>query len=272
MLWSLLGGRSQKKLPSRLPLHTLPSSWGFEVNATEGEKMGRIASKLTREALSALCKGDILAIRVPDFMSKGECCRLGKAVTQSPFFRFDGTGFCGIGPGGFALPTASDDYFGSGHVIDKILAAPRTNLEQALGHLDRPLYGLDKPMRALTARRYTPEFIAPPHQDHDLDKYPWALTQLGISLGLVSPKKGGAIRLWDLAYPPAGYAKRVLPGRKELNETLIPSHDEAIESEVGELLIVNARRIHAIDRIQEGERISVSGFLAVEAHRIYIWS
>jgi hypothetical protein len=116
------------------------------------------------------------------------------------------------------------------------------------------------------------EFRAPPHQDDDLHRYPWAGSQLGISLGLVSPNGGGEIRLWDLAYGKAEYAELALSDPRVLDEEKIPEHNAKIRGEVGELLVVDARRIHAIDRITEGKRLSVSGFLAVDGPRTWIWS
>ena len=231
-----------------------------------------ILNKLTPAGVNALNKGEVLAIRVPDFLSAGECCRLAKAATASPHFRFGGNGFVGIGPGSFELPGSAEEYFGSAPEIQKILAGPFTALEQAIGRIDCPHYSLDKPMRPLTARRYTTEFKAPPHQDDDLTTCPWASSQLGISLTLVSPKSGGAIRLWDLAYRPAEYAKRKLADRFELDQSMIPPHDAEMTGQVGELLIIDARRIHAIDPITQGERVSVSGFIAVDSFRYWIWS
>jgi hypothetical protein len=214
----------------------------------------------------------MLTIRVAAVLSEIECSKIAAAVTNSPQFRFQGKGFCGIGPGGFDLPGKADDYFGWAQEVQNILAGPYAAVDQVFGGLERPLYSLDKPMRPLTARRYTSEFIALPHQDNDLSIYPWAGTQLGISLTLVSPKQGGAIRLWDLAYSPDQYAERTLPGRTELDESKIPPHDLEVFGKVGELVIINARKVHAIDPIVDGVRISVSGFLAVDDSRVWIWS
>jgi len=234
--------------------------------------MDLTANRVSPGALKALSDGDILAIRVPEFLSKGECRRLAFAVTRHEDFVFSGKGFRGVGPGGHQLPMESERYFASAPGIDRLLAAPRTNLEHHIGHLQCPLYGMDKRMRALTARRYDGDFIAPPHQDNDQVAYPWALSQLGISISLVSPERGGEIRVWDLAFGPEKYAKRQLQGRHELDETKIPSCDLEISAGVGELVIINARRIHAINRIHSGERISVSGFLALEGDNTWLWS
>jgi hypothetical protein len=235
--------------------------------------MQNVANELTPQGLRALVNGELLAIRVPNFISPAACYKIASAVTISRHFRFDGPGFIGLGPGSFSLPGADRDYFASANVIEHILSVPYEALESALGALQRPLYGELRRMRALTARRYDETFVAAPHQDMDSEKYPWARhSQLGISLCVVTPESGGAIRLWNHAYGPADYAERKLPDRFELEEKLIMPHDAAIESGVGELLILNARRIHAIDRITKGARISVSGFLAASGSDFLIWS
>jgi hypothetical protein len=232
-----------------------------------------LLDQLTPHGLQALIHGEVLGIRVPNFISAQDCYRIASTVTISPHFRFDGPGFRGLGPGSFALPTAERDYFSSANLIDHILARPYEALESALGTLQRPLYDDVRRMRPLTARRYDDKFVAAPHQDMDQGKYPWAQhSQLGISLCIVTPESGGAIRLWDHAYGPAEYAERKLPDGFELDESLIVPHDAAIESGVGELLILNARQIHAIDRITKGARISVSGFLAADGSDFLIWS
>jgi len=151
-------------------------------------------------------------------------------------------------------------------------------LEASLGKLHRPVIDGKVALRPLTARRYNRSFVAPPHQDEDAHRYPWAgESQLGISLGLISPKAGGQIRVWNDAYDPDAYAERRLKDRFELDESLIPPATRALDCEAGKLVIINARKIHAIDPITDGARMSISGFLSVNpasdpADGVRIWS
>jgi hypothetical protein len=232
-----------------------------------------IAYQLSLRSLAALTAGRIVAVRIPHFLTAHEAAEIADAVSGSCHFRFTGPGFTGLGPGSFALPQSLADYTASSAEIDQILCTPFERLQGALGKLQRPVVHGDTALRPLTARRYDPAFVALPHQDEDAHRYPWAAeSQLGISIGLVSPKDGGQIRLWDHAYDSYGYAERRLEGRFELDESLIPQHALAVECEVGELLVLNARRIHAIDPIKEGARTSISGFLSVSESASYIWS
>jgi hypothetical protein len=218
-----------------------------------------IAYKLSVRSLKALTAGKILAVRVPHFLNPCEACEIAEAVAQSCHFRFTGPGFTGLGPGSFALPQALDDYAASTAEIEKILRTPCERLEAALGrNLQCPvLHGCTR-LRRLTVRRYDRTFEARPHQDEDSYRYEWAAeSQLGISIGLVSPTSGGKIRLWN---------------RCELDESKIPPYDLAVACDVGELLIRNARKIHAIEPIKDGARMSISGFLSINQSGCQIWS
>jgi hypothetical protein len=232
-----------------------------------------IAYQLSLRSLAALTVGKIVAVRIPHFLTHNEACEIAAAVSGSSHFRYTGPGFTGLGPGSFSLPQALSDYSASAAEIDHILRAPYERLEAALGKLQRPVVYGETPLRPLTARRYDPAFVARPHQDEDAHRYPWAAeSQLGISIGLESPNAGGQIRLWNFAYDSYAYEQRRLEGRFELDESLIPRHDLTVECAVGELVILNARRIHAIDPITDGARKSISGFLSVAENNCYIWS
>lgn len=232
-----------------------------------------LLNELTIESVASVAHGKALGILVPGFIKVPDAWEIADEVSKSPFFAFDGPGFRSFGPGCFELPGAADAYFSSAVAVSQVLRGPFQAMQEILGSLAVPRYE-GRPMRPLTARRYDSTFEAPPHQDRDQDRYPWAQYQLGISLSLLSPWSGGggAIRLWDHSYGPEEYAGLTLPGRFELDESRIPAADLTVNPEDGDLLILDARRIHAIDRIKEGTRFSISGFLSPNDTGWIVWS
>jgi hypothetical protein len=229
----------------------------------------RVADQLSRESLKSLAEGEVLAISVKSFLSAHECSLLIQSITESRHFRFDGLGFRGLGPGDFQLPDYAREYFETSQEVESILSTAIGALETAVGSLVSPEH-FGGPLRRLTARKYDSTFVAPPHQDHQ--KYPWAKSQLGISLAVLSPQEGGAIRVWDHQFDSLDVYLQNSTDGHHLDESLLPPHDLQIRGGEGELLIINARKIHAIDRITLGNRISISGFLTGHNGDCLIWS
>lgn len=227
--------------------------------------------KLTPQLVDDLIERRLLALRVPGFLTLGECSRLVGAVMDAPEFRFTGRGFVGLGPGAFALPAQMDDYLATSETVSAILHDPLERL-RALLPLTLPTFqGMQ--MRPLTARRYDDQFLARPHQDHDGTKFVWCQkSQIGITLSFRTPERGGSLRLWDRSYGNTEYQQLALAGGFELDEAKLPRPDFTFDPDVGELVLIDAHRIHAIDGITAGERYSVSGFLARHAEGFHIWS
>jgi hypothetical protein len=226
-----------------------------------------VADMLSDETVTALAEKSLLAIRARNFLSSDECDMLVQRIEESVHFKFSGPGFVGLGPGEFNLPELSLEYESSRIEIESILEPVLRKFSSVL-NLTRPSHG-GQILRALTARRYDQSFIAPPHED--FQTLPFAAYQLGISLCLRAPQSGGEIRVWDECFERQTYKDFSSDGRS-LDESRIPNHSESFKSEIGELLLLDARRVHAIDQIQSGCRLSVSGFLCPTGSEVLIWS
>lgn len=108
-----------------------------------------------------------------------------------------------------------------------------------------------------------------PHQDMshwDVPEAPavWTQqTQLAANVYLKLPKKGGALELWDVGFKTQSeYNCHQLPNSYGIDRRKIPSSAAVIYPEQGELIIFDARRIHAVQKIEEGVRLTSSCFIA----------
>lgn len=89
-------------------------------------------------------------------------------------------------------------------------------------------------------------------------------SQLGINIYLESAEQGGELELWDYYVDDAEYSDFQLKGikgsygysRKEL-----PNSSICIKPKVGDLIIINTMRVHAVRKVIKGQRLTLSGFV-----------
>lgn len=227
---------------------------------------------LSLDLLISLISREIGAIVVRDFLS--DTGGLWQEVQTAKEFRFTGPNFCGLGPGSFALPGQSADYAATTDRVNGILREPRTVLETAFGtELMAPSIGGFTVGRPLTVRSYQPDFCAEPHQDSP--ECDGELTgMVGMSCSLVPPEEGGAIGVWNRHLDDPEYAAALATGAPVLDRSKIPTADHYFNPAAGELLLIDATRIHCIDPATKGSRVSMSGFLAIHSssRKVFGWS
>ena len=120
-----------------------------------------------------------------------------------------------------------------------------------------------------------------PHQDTtnwDLPDSPEAeslATQLSCVVYLCCATEGGELELWNSEITDRGeYESRLRPMPYGLDRSQLSEPDAVLEPKVGELIIFNARRIHAVRGIRKGMRYSQSLFIGFrgENSRITLFS
>lgn len=93
--------------------------------------------------------------------------------------------------------------------------------------------------------------------------------QFSANVYLQLPKSGGALEVWNV--PPFSPAEvDALPEDKDWRAEL--PEPVVIRPRVGELVIINTRRLHAVQSFSEGTRITVQCFIGYNAHSpLFLW-
>jgi len=98
--------------------------------------------------------------------------------------------------------------------------------------------------------------------------------QLAWNTYLTVPSKGGTLTLWDESFSEEEYEKRKIPGSYGLRRELLPEAAAVLTPEVGEMILFNSGRVHAVDKIERGSRVTWSAFAGYGSIHdpILIWS
>jgi len=130
-------------------------------------------------------------------------------------------------------------------------------------------------------RIFEPGSQARPHQDilaWDVPSSSMAaatlLTQLSANIYLRPCADGGELELWDYGLSRPGYEKLKVPATHGLDRDRLPPGLLKIRPELGELIIFNSTRIHAVCPIITGTRITASCFIGVRETSVplTVWS
>lgn len=99
--------------------------------------------------------------------------------------------------------------------------------------------------------------------------------QLTANIYLETPEKGGELRLWQ-EWPKTkeAYNDIRIEGSYGVKKELLNDHYVEIIPEVGELILFNPMRIHSVEEIYEGSRLTWSCFIGLESSNkpLQVWS
>lgn len=89
------------------------------------------------------------------------------------------------------------------------------------------------------------------------------LGQLGVNIYVDTADEGGELEAWDFVITDAEYEnlRDRYPGSYGYAKGMLPQASLSISPGVGDLVMVNTLRVHAIRCITRGRRITVSGFV-----------
>jgi putative hemolysin len=243
------------------------------------------ATHLSASAIEAMAAKELLAVRVRDYCGVDVCVhamrRLGGMVgygyRAEPNFRklvggalFDSAG---------CEPTAFANYFGSAarwYAACKQVFAPYISpVDKMRGDL-QAIWPAGSCIERIGGRLAFAGVIrglrtgaeARPHQDMtnwdlpDIAEAQTLKTQLSCLTYLSCADSGGQLELWAREIESQSeYENCKSPGSYGLDRHRIGSWDAVISPMVGELIVFNARRIHAVRRIAGGLRCSQSFFI-----------
>lgn len=87
--------------------------------------------------------------------------------------------------------------------------------------------------------------------------------QLGVNIYLDTADEGGELETWDVYITDEQYEslRETYPGSYGYSRDMLPRESLLISPEVGDLVMVNTTRAHAVRKITAGRRMTVSGFV-----------
>ncbi len=98
--------------------------------------------------------------------------------------------------------------------------------------------------------------------------------QLASNVYLKPAKKGGDILLWDIKPSADEYAMMKKSDSYGIERHKTGDPDVIIRPDLGDLIIFNPEYVHAVDRVEEGRRVTWSSFIGVkdENQPLFVWS
>ncbi|WP_426575374.1 2OG-Fe(II) oxygenase (plasmid) [Xenorhabdus stockiae] len=249
---------------------------------------------LTSHHLLALCNGDTLAIRIPNFV-QGQSIKRAK---EKLFFHQDkgslnhAREFTRLGIAYSEIKTEEIRKEYHQQAIKNIqrvrdifgdLVSPIDRFRTLLDDIwpeGAHLLSVKKQKCFVGVCRYlTPNIDLEPHIDNlewtlpsDIE---WALKyQLSSNIYMQVPDIGGELEIWNIQPNATEYAH--LKGNRHygINRNDMLKPDLVIKPKVGDLIILNPRFIHAVRPVKEQDRITLSSFIGVisENNPLIYWS
>lgn len=240
------------------------------------------------EAIRTLARGQVLAIVVPGFTSPEGCALLSERLIQDHRLGSYATddGAASIKKIGMPLFEAA------GRDAMKLEGYYRHALQsiRALREISRPFaYPMDQLRLALQEqwpagadferlhpgrkmfvgmpRVFETRSGALPHVDRlawDVKGIPSALTmraQIAANIHLRTAGEGGEVELWHAAPAQDEYERCRLPNSYGLDRDKLSAPAVCVTPKVGDLILFNSNRIHAVRPCKDGPRVTVSCFL-----------
>lgn len=256
----------------------------------------RERSDIRKDDIEGLLNGDLLAVRIGAYCSSEQAevistllcnSRLHGAYENAPAIGRTGQAF---------FESQASDETANRYLQNAVpwIRELRDALHPNLSPIDRVRLELDEvwspgarlatmaghKMFAGLARTFATGSHAEPHQDiwwWDCPSSPEARrvkTQLAMNVYLTMPARGGELTLWPDSYDAEGYARRKVPGSYGLRREVLPEPAAKLVPRVGELILFNANKVHAVEPIEEGDRVTWSCFIGYEDDRapLVIWS
>ena len=242
-----------------------------------------IAEQLTSENIILLAKGEIMAIQVKNFYPKDIAEKATKRVNHNGVNYY--LNAPDIGRVGMAFyetdldPNIVNQYYA---IAMKNLSVARKIFSPYLSPIDKLRLDLqeiwisganienlhDKKMFVGLFRKIEAGVSMLPHRDDVRVDSGYSLKSLEIegqiaaNIYLQMPHhNGGDLELWDLTLSENEFNELREPGSYGITRDKLPAPTCIVRPEVGDLVLFNARRIHAVSQSPDDERLSVSCFI-----------
>ncbi|WP_159049653.1 hypothetical protein [Streptomyces sp. NRRL WC-3618] len=254
---------------------------------------------LAQGCLEPLIAGDVLAIRIPGFTDPAEAHGMARRLAAHPSLSAYRNTPELVRVGESHYETHDADGSTNGHALAEYLrnadplmeqiracCAPYVSPLDALWQALDALYGLerahidDRPMFAGVCRVFPEGSELLPHNDRLIRDAPGLGlgreldAQLAANIYLRVPEKGGELQLWDLWPDEAQLtAWRASDSEYGTDRALVPPPACVLPITAGDLVLIDATKLHAVSRQERGARIGLSCFLGVRRGRpLVCWS
>ncbi|BAI74121.1 hypothetical protein AZL_a05900 (plasmid) [Azospirillum sp. B510] len=256
-----------------------------------------VVDTLTEDVLRKLFRREHIVVRVPKFYNPEYCAALAEGV-MADIVDTAGSGIYASNIDSLWAARRSEDrhrrYFETGIVIQRRLrqvSAPhvsptdllRLTLDEAWpgGTALMCRNGLKAPFGISRLWRVGSEGL--PHQDllkrelgdDKLDELKIS-DQIGVNIYLTTSSAGGELETWDFVVSDDEYEEiaQRFEGSYGYPREMLPRESLVVAPEVGDLIMVNTACVHAIRKIVDGERLTISGFVgcAGEDRHLLCWS
>jgi len=247
----------------------------------------RTKESLCQHDLNSLFRGDILALRIKNFVSAEESSKLSTRIIRAAGFdHYSIAQELGIFRTGISFFETTGDpakrgryhvqALSSVHQVRKICSPYQVPLD--LFHLNlEEIWPEGAHIEKIEGRKMQPgtirlfrgdmENTLPPHQDILIREAPNSLraqemiTQLAVNIYLKTPQKGGELELWDLRLTEDEFAYYRNHTHDFIERERLPNISVKIKPEPGELIMFQSPKVHSVHACQSDVRLAMSCFV-----------
>lgn len=259
------------------------------------KKVIQTSSDLCKTDLLELIKGNIIALRIPNYFASELCDSISNKLLGKRYEYYKYAKEI-VGRIGLSFSETKNDninlkkYYNNS--ISNIVAI-RDAFSPYLSPIDKlrldlqevwqegAILGNNKEHRKTfvgLCRIIEPNKEVLPHQDilkwdtDNKNKFTDILTQLAVNIYLKIPEKGGELELWDLELSQKKY-QLLAKGKYGIEYSLLPEPTNIIKPLLGELILFNSQKIHSI-RQGNTSRITMSCFIGYKSDNnpLVYWS
>lgn len=244
-----------------------------------------VGEEITLRDILSLCSGEILALRIPGFLSEVQCAELsGRIRRKASPGRYSMAGDLDVFRTGMTLfetqfdSQKNDEYFATvfqNHEIMKMCCSPLENPNDLVqkelnslwpaGAMNEELGG--KSLGFGTCRIFLNGQRLPPHIDYlpkDVKDYPRELypeCQLAANVYISNPEEGGELNCWEGPVD-LDELHTIQSGVYDfIKDEVLSEPDVTIRPQTGDLIFIRASDIHSVNPSKGGARMAFSFFI-----------
>ncbi|MGP9819607.1 2OG-Fe(II)-dependent halogenase WelO5 family protein [Salinarimonas sp. NSM] len=254
----------------------------------------RVAEALTKRDLDDLIANEIQVLRIPDFIPKETCGTISTGLKSTGYVDYRNAPQVGrIGMSYFETardPEIVDFYFKNALAnIDLLRRAcspypcPMDTFRCLVDEIWNPgctlqtLFG--KKMFVGLSRSMKPGVPLKAHHDMfgrhapDTPEADSLISQFGVNVYVDVPEIGGELAMWDVEISDEEFLEK-RGGDYAIPLDQLGPHDYAVKPENGDLILFNARKLHAVLAGTGTDRLTISAFLGYRGAEepLTVWS